>query len=267
MSSACKNLSMVPIFAVVLTAAVTVAPQTPSTAGAIAGCMSDPTNQRVPGATVVAKGSGVERTTVTDHSGCYELKDLPPASYRVTARLTGFDNVTRDRVVVAPSTPSRLDFMTRISPICECVRVAGSLADQWNHADAVLHMRLFDSEPVASTPQGYYRHAATVLTALKKPERAPPGPLFVIQNQRSGVPAPYDVGQELVAFLESSEADTFRITNDEPGLAIPTGSHDPSVAFLIQNGRVQRAPPEFSGYVGMPIAALLDELRVLSRRK
>jgi hypothetical protein len=89
----------------------------------------------------------------------------------------------------------------------------------------------------------------------------------VIQNQRSGVPGPFDVGQELVAFLESSGAEAFRITNDEPGLAVPTGSRDPSMAFLVQDGRIQRAPSEFSQYVGMPIAAFLDELRTLSRRK
>jgi hypothetical protein len=92
-----------------------------------------------------------------------------------------------------------------------------------------------------------------------------PGPIFVIQNQRSGVPGPYDVGQELVVFLESSGADAFRITNDEPGLAVPTGSHDPSMAFLVQDSRIQRGiqPLMF----GMPIAAFLDELRTLSQRK
>lgn len=128
-------------------------------------------------------------------------------------------------------------------------------------------MRLSESGSVASTPQGYYRHAATVITALKEPESGRPGPIFVIQNQRSGVPGAFGVGQELVAFLESSGAEAFRITNDEPGLAVPTGSRDPSMAFLVQDGRIQRAPSEFSRYVGMPIAAFLDELRTLSRRK
>ena len=203
---------------------------------------------------------------MADKSGCYALRDLPAGWYRVTARLLGFDNVTRDRLAVVSATPTRLDFTMRVSPICECVRVAGTLAEHWKHADAVLHIRLSDSETTGSTPQGYYRHAATVLTALKEPPGRPE-PLFVIQNQRSGVPGPYDVGQELVAFLESSGADAFRITNDEPGLAVPTGSHDPSMAFLVQDGRIQRAPPEFTRYVGRPIEAFLDELRRVSTRK
>jgi hypothetical protein len=244
-----------------------VALQASITSSSINGCMSDVQSRPVPGATVVAKGGGVERNTVADHAGCYELKDLPPASYRVTARLAGFDNVTRDGLVVVSSTPRRLDFTMRVSSICECVRVTGSLAEQWAHADAVLHVRLSESEAVASTPQGYYRHAATVITALKEPEGGRRGPVFVIQNQRSGVPGPYDVGQELVVFLESSGVNAFRITNDEPGLAAPTASHSPSMAFFVQGGRIQLAPPEFSSYVGKPVVAFLDELRAPSTRK
>jgi hypothetical protein len=41
-------------------------------------------------------------TTTADAGGCYELKHLPIGSYRVTARLTGFDNATRDGVTIAP---------------------------------------------------------------------------------------------------------------------------------------------------------------------
>jgi hypothetical protein len=67
------------LLGVVLTAIVTGAPQASSTAGSIVGCVSDIMNQRLPGAGVVAKSGGVERTAVADNSGCYELKDLPPA--------------------------------------------------------------------------------------------------------------------------------------------------------------------------------------------
>jgi hypothetical protein len=251
--------------ATVLANAMMVAAQETSTAGSIVGCMSDDARQRLPGAWVVARSGGVQRKAVTDSLGCYELKDLPPASYRVAARLPGFDNVTRDRLVVAPSIATRLDFTTRISAICECVQVTRSLAEHRDHADAVLHVRLADAEPVPSTPQGYYRHSATVVSAVKQPTGPRPTAMFVLQNQRTGTASPYDVGQELVAFLESSGPGAFRITNDEPGLAIPTGSHDPSIVFLVQDGRIDRAPSEFSRYVGMPIDSFLEELRALRK--
>jgi hypothetical protein len=253
--------------AIVLATGVQVANQAPVAVGSILGCVTDTMRQRLPGATVVAKGGGVQQTTVADRGGCYELKDLPPASYRVTARLLGLDNVTRDRLVVAPSTATRLDFTTQPSSMCECVQVTGSLAEHWNHADAVLQVRLTDSEPSPSTPRGYYRHNATVLTAVKQPAGPRPAAIVVLQNQRSGAPDPYDVGQELVAFLEASGSDAFRITNDEPQLTVLAGSHDLSMVFLETDGRIQRAPSEFARYVGMPIDAFLQELRTLSRRQ
>src|SRR5262249_15000579 len=190
------------------------------------------------------------------------------ALYRVTARLLAFDNVTRDRLIVAPAHAARLDITMRLSPICECVAATGGLAEQWDHAAAVLHLRLADSEPAPSIPQGYYRHLATVIGILKPP---PAGlrsnAMFVLQNQRSGTSGPYDVGQELVAFLESSETDAYRITNDEPGLAANPGSDTPAIAFLVRDGRVQRAPPGFAQYLGMSIDSFLEELRTLPRRR
>lgn len=224
--------------------------------------------QRLPGVTVVAKTGRVQRTTTADAGGCYELRDLPIGSYRVTARLTGFDNVTRDGVTIPSTGVARMDFVMRVSPICECVRLGGTtLAEQWNHADAILHVRLSASESQPATPVGYYRHTATVIDALKKPAASLETRVFVLQNQRSAAPGPYDIDQELVVFLRSSGSSAFMITNDEPGLAVPTGSYDPAIAFLIQDGRIQRAPSEFSRYVGMPLGAFLGELRVLPRAR
>jgi Carboxypeptidase regulatory-like domain len=175
---------IVPLLAIVLAAAVTLDSQAPGATGSIVGCAFDVSGERLPGVTVLGKAGGVEQSTVTDDRGCYELRDLPPGAYRVTARFQGFDNVTRDRFGVAASTPSRLDFTMQVSRICECVRVAGSLAEHRVHAEAVLHMRLSESDPAASTPRGYYRHSATVLAALKEPEGGRPGRVYVTQNQR-----------------------------------------------------------------------------------
>src|SRR5690242_16276176 len=79
-----------------------VAAQGPTMTGSISGCILDTMQQPLPGTTVVAKADGIQRSTVTDRVGCYELKALPLALYRVTARAVGFDNVTRDRLIVGP---------------------------------------------------------------------------------------------------------------------------------------------------------------------
>jgi len=254
-----------PMLASILTAAI-VAAQGSTMTGSIVGCIRDTTQQPLPGATVVARGHGTQLSTVTDGAGCYELKDLPLALYRVTARLTGYDNVTHDQLIVAPARATRLDLTTRLSPICECVSVTGGLPEQWNHAAAVFHLRLADSEPGPTTPQGYYRHLATVIRILKRPAGLRSDSIFLLQNQRSGASDPYSVGQELVAFLESSESDAYQITNDDPGLAAG-GGDAAAIAFLVQDGRIQRAPPGFSQYLGVSIDSFLEELRTLSRRQ
>jgi hypothetical protein len=100
-----------------------------------------------------------------------------------------------------------------------------------------------------------------VFTAVKLPAGPRAAPLFVLQSQASGAPDPYDVGQEPVAFLESGP-DAFYITNDYVSVGL-----DPSLVFLVQNDRIQRAPPEFSRYVGMPIGLFLEELRTFSPHK
>lgn len=243
-------------------------PHSPSSGASLVGCASDTMTQRLPGVAVVAKSGRVQLTTAADASGCYELKDLPSGSYRVTARLPGFDNVTRDGLNIVAGSVARLDFAMRVSAICECVRLGGTtLAEQWGHADAVLHVRLSASESQPTTPVGYYRHVATVIDALKKPAASLKGPVCVLQNQRSAAPGPYDIDQELVLFLKAWRLSEFMITNDEPGLAVPMGSSDPAIAFLIQNGHIQQAPSDLSRYVGIPLDAFLDELRALARGK
>jgi hypothetical protein len=154
-------------FIVALTTAVQVAAQTPAT-GSLAGCISDAAGYRVPGVTIVVKADGIQRQTTADTTGCYNMTDLPPASYRVTARLLGFDKVTRDQIILAAATATHLDFVMRLSPICDCVRITPprTLAEAWARADAVLHVRIAEPEPGSSIQSGSYRHVAMVLHAL-----------------------------------------------------------------------------------------------------
>jgi hypothetical protein len=232
--------------------------QAPTTSGSLVGCALDKMQQRIPGVTVVAKAGRVRRTTTTDASGCYELGDLPAGSYRVTARLPGFVNATSDGVSILANV-AHLDIAMRLSPLCECVNLAGTtLAEQWDHADAVLHVRLAAPESQSTTPEGYYRHVASVIDALKVSTDSLKTPVSVLQNQWSGAADPYDIGQEAVVFLRSSGSNGFKITNDELG---------PAIVFLIQNARIQAAPLALSRYVGMPLDMFLAELRALPRGK
>jgi hypothetical protein len=228
------------------------------TPGVLAGCLTDPTGQALPGVTIIATGNGLRRTTEANANGCYELKAVAPASYRVTAKLLGFDNVTRDGVLVAAGSVTRLNLTTRTSGICECVLIAGTLAEHRRNAAAVLHVRL--TGPALTQSAGSYRHTATVLTVLKRPTgglRA--AQITVVQNQESGSGEPYDVGQELVGFFDAAgRSDAFSIVNQNPGLYV--GNDRPSMVFVVTDGRIQGAPSAFAGFIGMPISDFLRAL-------
>jgi len=260
----CQTDIRMQILGAVLTASLTAAAQQPVVTGSIAGCTSDTISQQVPGTTVLAMGGGVQRTAPADSSGCYELRDLPAGSYRVTASLPGFINVARNKVTVAPSTVTRLDFTMRVAPICECVSVERTLSDHLAWADAVLYVRISDDEPDGSDDNGYYPHRATVIAAVKAPAGRKLARVVVRQNY---LPL-FDVGQEMIVFLKSAGSDVFDLTSDDSQIAtVGHSARERAMALLIQDGRIVQAPAEVSRSVGKTTEAVLKGLRGLLPRR
>lgn len=250
------------LITIVLASALHLGAQTPAATGVIAGCIVDRTERRLPGVTVAATGEGRRHTTEADKSGCYELKGLTPGSYRVTARLPGFTNVTRDNVVVTPGPVTGLDLTMNVSSICECVLLTGTLADHFKRADAVLHVRITGPASGQPMPSEYYRHAAAVLHALKHLSGGtPPATVSLLEHQANAAPGPYDVDQELVAFLRSVRADEFAIVNGDRGLIVNNQKH--AMVFLVRDGQIVDAPTEFSRYIGATLDSFMYELRAL----
>jgi hypothetical protein len=242
------------------------AAQTSPQSGSLAGCISDAGKQRLPGVSIVAQSAGVRRTGEADSTGCYELKDLKPGPYRLIARLRGFDSITRDGVTITAGTVTRLDWLMAISPMCECVRIGGTLLQRVQYAEAVLHVRIVEPDLGRPQPNGVYRHSAQVLNVLKRSDGVRAATVSFLQNQSGRSQDPYDVGQELVVFLQSSRGDPFTIINDNPGLVIDDADR-PAMSFQIRDGRIQNAPSDLPQYVGMRLDAFLNELRSVSRKK
>jgi hypothetical protein len=237
--------------------------QTAPDAGSLAGCILDASGQRLPGVTILAQLPGVRRTTEADTKGCYEMKDLGPGSYRVIARLRGFTPVTRNRVIVAPGTATRLDWVMRVSGICECVKIGGSLSERVTYAGAVFHVRIVEPDLTQPQPDGFYRQSAQVLNVLKRSDSIRSATISFLQNL-SGLTDPFEVGEELVAFFESSNG-PFTIINDNPGLNIGDADHM-SMVFRVRDGKIQDAPSDLRNYVGMRLDAFLEELRSVTLR-
>ena len=85
--------------AILLATAVSALAQSP--AGTLRGQVTDPSGAVITNATVsVVAPGGQARSAKTNASGAYEIGDLPPGNYTVTARAKGFAVLTTDGVAV-----------------------------------------------------------------------------------------------------------------------------------------------------------------------
>jgi Carboxypeptidase regulatory-like domain/TonB dependent receptor len=100
--------------------------QTPG--GTIAGTVTGDDGNHLVGlsVTVESETTGVRRTATTDENGHYEIAGLPVGSdYTVRVALAGFATVANERVALAPSGPTTVDFIIRLT-LRETIAVAGS---------------------------------------------------------------------------------------------------------------------------------------------
>src|SRR5262245_56669191 len=94
--------------------------------GSIAGTVTDETKAVLPGVTVTAINpqTGFTREAVTDTEGQFNLVALPPASYDVTAALSGFAS-SKNTVVVTVGAEQRLAIALKVGSLQETLTVTG----------------------------------------------------------------------------------------------------------------------------------------------
>jgi hypothetical protein len=126
-------------------------------------------------------------------------------------------------------------------------------------------VRIVEPDLAQTQPDGFYRQSAQVLNAFKRSDGRSATVSF-LQNQSGRSPDPFEVGEELVLFLESWHGNPFTIINDNPGLIIDDADR-PAMVFHVRDGRIQFAPSDLPQYVGMRLDAFLDELRSMSRKQ
>ena len=91
---------------------------TAALAGDLTGRVTDPSGAVVPGATVrlLNIASGGEVTATSDAQGRYTFADVKPGSYRVSASLPGFAEISH-AIVVASAADVAADLALRIAPV------------------------------------------------------------------------------------------------------------------------------------------------------
>jgi hypothetical protein len=102
--------------------------------------VSDPTGAVIPGATVtiVTLSTGAERSATTDEQGRYNMQQLTPGLYKLTAKATGFGDLVIDKVELLVNQPATLDLkFEKVGSTSTTVEVEAA-AVQVNTTDASL---------------------------------------------------------------------------------------------------------------------------------
>ncbi|PYV09653.1 MAG: hypothetical protein DMG07_22700, partial [Acidobacteria bacterium] len=97
-----------------------------SARGVITGIVKDPSGAIVPGVdiTITDKASGVTTHSVTTDAGVYRAPYMPPATYKITAALTGFKTALADNVDVLLGQTVTIDFTLEVGQVSEQVTVS-----------------------------------------------------------------------------------------------------------------------------------------------
>ena len=136
-----------------LVLAVALAPVPVYAQASITGTVKDNTGAVLPGVTVEASSDVLiekVRTAITDGSGRFQLVDLRPGAYAITFRLTGFNSVRRDGVILSGSATAVVDADLRVGALEETVTVTGEspIVDvRTTTKQAVLDAEMIDSLP------------------------------------------------------------------------------------------------------------------------
>jgi Carboxypeptidase regulatory-like domain len=116
------------------------------------GVVSDPGGAVLTAAQITLTNcvAGFSRTTTSNERRDYQLLQVPPGTYAVTAAATGFATVRKESVVLLVNTPATLDSVLKVGNAETTVDVRGE-APAVNTLDATLG-NAFDSKQIASLP-------------------------------------------------------------------------------------------------------------------
>jgi hypothetical protein len=108
--------------------------------GSIRGSVVDQTGAVVPEAEVSAQNvnTGVVTTTVSDHSGAYNIQTLPIGTYVVSAKKTGFDTTSDRPFTLEIDQIARIDLKLQVGEVATTISVAADSGSILQTEDAAL---------------------------------------------------------------------------------------------------------------------------------
>lgn len=147
----------------------------------IAGLVKDTSGAVLPGVTVEASSPALiekVRSVVTGGTGQYRIEILPPGTYSLTFRLSGFSTVKRDGIQLTGTFTATIDADLRVGTVEETITVTGEtpVVD----LQSATRQRVVDRELIETLPSGRTPQAMVVLI---------PGVVVPAANQEVGGPA------------------------------------------------------------------------------
>ena len=117
------------------------------------GTVTDPQGAAVPNAKITIEDTqrGIHLETTSNNSGFYEFLQLPPGSYHLLIKASGFKTLSRENLVLLVSTPGTYNAALTVSSVAETVTVSISSVPLLNSSDATLG-NAFDSKQVIELP-------------------------------------------------------------------------------------------------------------------
>ncbi|MGH9864103.1 MAG: carboxypeptidase regulatory-like domain-containing protein, partial [Candidatus Acidiferrales bacterium] len=94
--------------------------------GNISGTVTDPSGAAIPNVTLTALEAdrGIRHTALSDDAGRYQFVGLPPATYDVTAQVSGFQTVIQKGVIVTVGGTAIADFQLKVASTAATVEVS-----------------------------------------------------------------------------------------------------------------------------------------------
>ena len=134
--------------------------------GSLTGTVTDQQKAAMPGVTVTAINTGTNQTTeaVTDATGSYTIRNLPPGIYDVKAALEGFREIHQRGMNITAGNIIRADLALQLGQLSETVNVvAESTLLQTEKADLNTEI---SAKAVTNLPLNQYRNYQTLLNLV-----------------------------------------------------------------------------------------------------
>ena len=150
--------------------------------GSVSGTISDQSGAGVPKAhvTLINKATSVQKEGDTNENGYYSITDVPPGTYDLTVKTSGFKPLTQTNLVVAANVVTNADAKLQVGAVSEQVTVeAATLTLQTEKTD--VHTELTETA-ILDMPLNQYRNYQTLINLVPG---ATPG---VFQNAIADTP-------------------------------------------------------------------------------